>query len=1038
MSLIDQWMQQISDQERHHGKTRVFISHEFRSRDLRVRLERSLTRRNLQPYFADNEVTSDLLLHKVCKKILVCRASIVDLTHANPNVYFELGVAIGLNKPIFLVLKQGTAVPPLLGGIDPLKFNDYKDLETKLVEHIPGWLEQSIKHQMHYTTHCQIAGKICPERQSARPQRQYLVIDQVTTTEHTGESAMSHDMDMCHELKPALERFEFTPVFLDEVPLDNVYRLCDYCRSLRQSSFALCHLSHTTTPNTYLLLGLVTGIGIDSLLLVSEKKDEHGKNLFNLPSMLLGLDSFRYTNYVDISEYLGNRVEGFLNQCKSRPKKGSTLPSGPFSWRERAEEAAEAGENVESEDEETTDEIPVALAEAYAAIDVARESGDPAEQAATIRTTMAIFAEHGDTEGVRHALTLAQSIADVEEQTGVLVDMVWVLADMHDSVGLRRIVEIALAIELPVEQGEVLRTVAQAYRGMGDEEKAAGVDGLVSSSDNLDELVQEAVEELVALSDNLDELVQEAVERGDFSLDVDYGIKQIRGSAEVSFTNPDTVLHSQQLVLRYKISNGLDREIPAWLGAHLYNEGEYLFHRYEDAEIVLLPGEHIYQRVLTIDENWAAGEYFVHAEANYGVCSEPRLSTSLTKTWIHFPLRVGKQETSEQVSTAELRQLLNRTFNSEEIDTLCFDYFRPVYEQFTAGMSKDQKIQELIAYCERQGEEPRLLEIIESIRPEFISVPKTPTPETQRRLRVFLSYAREDEDTVLNLYQRLQADGFQPWMDKEDLMPGQKWEEAILKAVREADVFLSCVSQHSVNKTGFINREINYALEIADEQPYGAIFIIPLRLEKNCPVPERLMHLQWCNLFEDDGYDVLLRALQVQAQQVGALAPTITGHNSVSKDASKHFNVDSPDTAKLREWLHDVFDEDELDSFCFDHFRSVYNRFALGMSRTRKIQVLIEHCDQQNKLLTLLNLMRQQKPSYFGGKFMDNTIRGSVHRSEGDYDRAIEEFTQALWFQPVHADTYYSSPKSFVSSDYTDATWENQKVSPTQTVQTTW
>jgi hypothetical protein len=92
-----------------------------------------------------------------------------------------------------------------------------------------------------------------------------------------------------------------------------VYRLCTYCQELRQSSFALCHLTRRTTLNTYLLLGLVTGMGINSLLLV---KEEQG---FTLPTMLHGLDSFRYTHYVDIGERLADRVENFLNRCKSSP-----------------------------------------------------------------------------------------------------------------------------------------------------------------------------------------------------------------------------------------------------------------------------------------------------------------------------------------------------------------------------------------------------------------------------------------------------------------------------------------------------------------------------------------------------------------------------------------------------------------------------------------------------------------------------------------------------------------------------------------------
>ena len=123
-----------------------------------------------------------------------------------------------------------------------------------------------------------------------------------------------------------------------------------------------------------------------------------------------------------------------------------------------------------------------------------------------------------------------------------------------------------------------------------------------------------------------------------------------------------------------------------------------------------------------------------------------------------------------------------------------------------------------------------------------------------RRLRVFLSYAREDHHAVLALYERLEADGFQPWMDKKDLLPGQKWEVEIPRQVHESDVVIVCLSTVFAKKTGYGQKEIALALDTAESQPEHSIFVIPLRLEE-CEVPERLHHWQWGNLFEDDGYD---------------------------------------------------------------------------------------------------------------------------------------------------------------------------------------
>lgn len=147
----------------------------------------------------------------------------------------------------------------------------------------------------------------------------------------------------------------------------------------------------------------------------------------------------------------------------------------------------------------------------------------------------------------------------------------------------------------------------------------------------------------------------------------------------------------------------------------------------------------------------------------------------------------------------------------------------------------------------------------------------------QRPLCVFLCHASQDKPAVRDLHRRLTVDGFAPWLDEEDLLPGQKWREEIPKVVRHADVVLVCLSQYSINKEGYVQKEIKFALEAADEKPDGTIFLIPLRLEE-CDVPDRLTDWQWVNFYEDGGYVRLVRALRQRAADLkvaaSASAPT--------------------------------------------------------------------------------------------------------------------------------------------------------------------
>ena len=133
-----------------------------------------------------------------------------------------------------------------------------------------------------------------------------------------------------------------------------------------------------------------------------------------------------------------------------------------------------------------------------------------------------------------------------------------------------------------------------------------------------------------------------------------------------------------------------------------------------------------------------------------------------------------------------------------------------------------------------------------------------------RPIRVFLCHASDDKHEVRELHSWLTDHGFVPWLDERDILPGQDWHEAIKSAVRASDVVLICLSPTAVSKSGYVQRELREALDVADEQPFGAIFLIPTKLAA-CEVPSRLQHLQWVELYKAGGHDALLATLRLRA-----------------------------------------------------------------------------------------------------------------------------------------------------------------------------
>lgn len=149
------------------------------------------------------------------------------------------------------------------------------------------------------------------------------------------------------------------------------------------------------------------------------------------------------------------------------------------------------------------------------------------------------------------------------------------------------------------------------------------------------------------------------------------------------------------------------------------------------------------------------------------------------------------------------------------------------------------------------------------------------TDTEDRPMRVFLCHAKDDKPFVRQLYDFLRKNGVDAWFDEEKILPGQDWELEISKALRETDAIVVCLSKRSINKEGFVQKEILFALDRAAEMPEGTIFIIPARIEmfEDHEFPRRLSQWQWVDLFGKQGGERLLRGLSARAEKLGLKIP---------------------------------------------------------------------------------------------------------------------------------------------------------------------
>ena len=165
---------------------------------------------------------------------------------------------------------------------------------------------------------------------------------------------------------------------------------------------------------------------------------------------------------------------------------------------------------------------------------------------------------------------------------------------------------------------------------------------------------------------------------------------------------------------------------------------------------------------------------------------------------------------------------------------------------------------------------------------------ESPSKKSQKDT-VFISYAREDSDAAVKLCDDLKSSGLNPWIDK-DLLPGQNWDNEIRNAIKNSRYFLSLNSSKSIQKRGFVQKELKNALERQEYFPESVVYLIPVRLD-NCPLAyQKLQKIQYVDMFPDwkVGLEIIMQTMKVESQQESTIVDELK-----SKLESPVVNIES-------------------------------------------------------------------------------------------------------------------------------------------------
>ncbi len=134
---------------------------------------------------------------------------------------------------------------------------------------------------------------------------------------------------------------------------------------------------------------------------------------------------------------------------------------------------------------------------------------------------------------------------------------------------------------------------------------------------------------------------------------------------------------------------------------------------------------------------------------------------------------------------------------------------------------------------------------------------------------IFVSYASPDRARVIPFYNHLTERGFSVWIDCRSLKPGQNWDFEIKRELDKATFVLAFVSNNSFDRRGYVQRELKVALDKLNEKLIDDIYLIPVLLDDDTPIPPQLRALQCIRASEPECNARIIDAINHQLQRVG-------------------------------------------------------------------------------------------------------------------------------------------------------------------------
>jgi tetratricopeptide (TPR) repeat protein len=135
--------------------------------------------------------------------------------------------------------------------------------------------------------------------------------------------------------------------------------------------------------------------------------------------------------------------------------------------------------------------------------------------------------------------------------------------------------------------------------------------------------------------------------------------------------------------------------------------------------------------------------------------------------------------------------------------------------------------------------------------------------------KVFINYYERDFQYAQRLFSDLSAASLSPWIDRENLLPGQLKDLETDRAIRECRFFIALLSAMSVQSKGDFQSQIETAKEVLTQFPESSIYLLPARID-DVHIPDGLKKIQYVDMFPvwEDGLRRILKSMDVNQEHV--------------------------------------------------------------------------------------------------------------------------------------------------------------------------